>query len=383
MYNVMNWLPALLLSVSLLGFAPLAVRAENRDPLPDVKARLAIEAQRVEKEFAEGRAAAYKLVRGSDPRLLEATEKLETLLAMVRADNALDTKRREVLIVTLKWDLGKVKEIAGERRRLSPTTESPIRTVQTENRRVYEERRTTDRQGTAGDARSIIESRNRALADARGDRANFGDRFNRTMKSVHDSALPESRAYVLPDDWREKSRKRSTAQKLTPQEAAILKALNKVIDVDFDKHELEEVLEWFRKTTGATITIDKRSMDEAGVTYKTPISLKLRASTRTVLKRMLSDLNMAYVIKGEAIQITTIERAKQMTTTRTYYVGDLTSVVDIRLNPITSKLLMLQMVNQLINTITSTIDSNSWKVNNPDAVGTISFNPLTDRKSVV
>src|SRR5262245_1457367 len=111
--SVSTRLAALLLGLGL--FVP-AVRAE-KDPLDDVKERLAIEAQRVEKEFTSGRAAAYKLVRSDDPKLADATEKLESLLAMVRNDTALDTKRREVLIVTLKWDLDKVKEIAGERRR--------------------------------------------------------------------------------------------------------------------------------------------------------------------------------------------------------------------------------------------------------------------------
>src|SRR4051794_13509801 len=93
-------LGALLLGLALIGPATGA----DKDPLDDVKERLAIEAQRVEKEFAAERAAAYKLVRSDDPKLAEATEKLEGLLAMLRNDRALDGKRREVLLVTVKWD---------------------------------------------------------------------------------------------------------------------------------------------------------------------------------------------------------------------------------------------------------------------------------------
>ena len=47
------------------------------------------------------------------------------------------------------------------------------------------------------------------------------------------------------------------------------------------------------------------------------------------------------------------------------------------MGPILSKIVMIQTVNQLINTITQTVDPQSWQVNNPDAVGTIAFNPAT------
>ena len=123
MSHVTRLLPAMILAMPLWGFAVSPLRAE--DPLSDVKARLAVEAQRVEKEFAEGRSAAYKLVRSDSPNLVDATEKLQTLLALVRADNALSPKRREVLLVTLKYDLSKVGEIAGERRRAAEATGVP------------------------------------------------------------------------------------------------------------------------------------------------------------------------------------------------------------------------------------------------------------------
>src|SRR4051812_10872982 len=85
-------LPVLLV-LSVFLAAPV-VRAADRDLLDDVKERLKIEAQRVEKEFTDGRAAAYRLVRSDSPRLVEATEKLQALLAMVRNDTALEAKRR-------------------------------------------------------------------------------------------------------------------------------------------------------------------------------------------------------------------------------------------------------------------------------------------------
>jgi hypothetical protein len=367
-------LPAMVLV--LLGLAGGTVRAD--DLLKETKERLAVEAQRVEREFKQGRSAAYKLVRSPAPDLLGATEKLQTLLAMVRADEALPTSRREVLLVTLKYDLDKVREIAGENRRAA-NLDVGSRVARAESRggAASDERRPAEARGAAKDARSVIESRGRSVADSRGDRGKFSDRYTRTMRSVDDSAVPDSRAYSFPKNWAELSRKRSPAQKTTAKERAILKGLQSIVPADFEGAEFEEVLDYLRKALGVSITVDKRALEEVGVTYKTPIRLKLKASARTVLKRLLGDLNLAYVIKDETILITSQERAKQMTTTRHYYLGDLAAVTDLRYGLIGSKIAMLQFANQLVNTITQTIEPQSWKVNNPDAVGVITFNPLT------
>ena len=105
--------------------------------------------------------------------------------------------------------------------------------------------------------------------------------------------------------------------------------------------------------------------------------ISLHQESAVSVQRMLADLNMAYVVAEETIQITSQERAKQMTTTRTYYIGDLAAVTDLRLGPIANKLVMIDSINRLILTITQTKDPQSWNVNNPDAVGTINFDPIT------
>jgi len=107
------------------------------------------------------------------------------------------------------------------------------------------------------------------------------------------------------------------------------------------------------------------------------INLKLRASTRTVLHRMLADLGLAYVVKDEAILITSRERASQMTTTRTYYVGDLATIVDVRIPPFLTQMMAIQNINNIANLITQTIEPRTWQVNNPDALGTVVFDPIT------
>jgi hypothetical protein len=368
-------LPALLLALAL-GLSAAPAPAADRDPLPDVRARMAVEAQRVEKEFTERRAAAYKMVRSDSPRLVDAVAELHTLLTKLRADTSLESRRRETLIVTVKWDLGKVKEIAEERSRFTRAEEA--RTVARDARRDSRARPGDDPKRTTRDAESIIERRGRAVADARGDRSRFNDRATRVMRQVDEAATPVARDVTFPPDWVEKSKRRATETKLTAEERKILTALNKVISVEFSSNTFGEIKEYLEKVTGVTISVDPQGLRDANVTLsESTVTLKLRSSTRTVLRRLLADLGLAYVIKDEAILVTSTARAREMTTTRTYYIGDLASVVDLRIPPLLARLQMIDMVNRLINLITSSVEPQSWKVNNPEAPGTIVFEPRT------
>lgn len=365
------WLPAVL-SVMIV---PAGLFAAEKDLLQDVKDRNKVEAERVESEFARERASAYKLVRSDTPNLVDATEKLQGLLSLLENDTSLDSKRRQTLIVTVKWDLDKVKEIVAERRRTSVAKSTPPPSVVRRDtpRRDYDE----DRRRAGNDAKSVIESRRRDLADARRDRLDRADRFNRVMRSVDESAVPETREYVLPRDWAEKSRKRSAGIKMTAREKAIMDALNRTLEADFSANSLGDVIDYFKKKTGIEIVVDKRGLEDAGVTYESQINLKMKASARTVIKRVFADLGLAYYIKDEAMQVTSRERASQMTTTRTYYIGDLAQTVDIRLGGILTQLQMIETVNRIITLIKTNVEPKSWKDNNPEAPGAIYFDPVS------
>jgi hypothetical protein len=375
-----HWLPALLAAAVLAG-AQGSLFAGEKDPLPGARDRMKIEAQRVEKEFATERAAAYKLVRSDNPKLVEATEKLQALLAMIRKDASLDAKRRKVLLVTLEWDLDKVKEIAGQRR--SASVNSSLNRVARSDARSDARRNDDDRRPRTGgrrlvrDADDIIKSRSRDVRDSRDDRGRFSDRYNRVLKSVADSAVPQAETMKFPRDYAERMKKRGTGIRMTAKEKAIMAALKTTISVDFSNNTFEEVLEYLRKVMKCDISVDKQGMDQAGVKYDSQINLKMRSSARTILKRILADLGLAYYIKDETIQITSIERAKEQTTTRTYYVGDLAMVTDVSIPPALSRLAALQRINMIIDMITSNIEPRSWQIKNPDAPGVITFDPIT------
>src|SRR5439155_22716363 len=134
------------------------------------------------------------------------------------------------------------------------------------------------------------------LSDARNDREKTRDSYNRVARDVDKSAVPQSEVVSLPRDAVERARKRGSGIKMTAKERAIMDSLNKTIEVDFADATFSEVIDYLKKKTGIDVALDKRGLDDASVTYDTKVNLKLKASTRTVFRKLLSDLGLAYFI---------------------------------------------------------------------------------------
>ncbi len=195
--------------------------------------------------------------------------------------------------------------------------------------------------------------------------------------SVDRSNMVPARDMTFPRDWAEKYKKRGNAMLITPKERAIMKALDTVITVDFDNKTFEEVIEYLQKLTGQPIAVDKLALGEAGVRYETPVTVKARASLRGVLRKILGELNLTYIVKDETIQVTSIPRAQQTLTVRNFYIGDALLATGGGFNPVFNQLQMQLQVQQLAVLITQTIEPQSWAVNGQGGLGTIVFNPLT------
>jgi len=362
-----TWMAVLVVAVLPAALA----RADDKGLLEDVKARRKIEAQRVEREFTENRAAAYKLVRSDDPKVAEATEKLLDLKKMVEKDDSLDRETREKFLVTVKYDLDRVKEIAAERRKSSRNDYVPPSVVKRETPRYSE----PERQPTK-DAKRVIEDRKGFLDDRAKDRETKNKALTKVRNETYKSAVAATEADRFPRDWAEKSRRTGSGTRMTAKEKAIMNALNKTVEVDFSEATFSEVIDWLKTKTGIDVAADKRGLEEASVGYETKINLKMKGSTRNVIRKLLANLGLAYYIGEETLQITSLERAKQQTTIRTYYVGDLALVTDTRLPYDLSRLQALQTINTIIELITG-IEPQSWKSEqNPDAPGTVVFDPV-------
>ena len=111
---------------------------------------------------------------------------------------------------------------------------------------------------------------------------------------------------------------------MSAKEKLILQALNSPITVNFRNSKLEDVIEYLQTYTGQAILLDREGMKDAEISYDTGITLNVKGVTvRTVLRKILGDLGMTYVIKDETIQATSAQKAREMMVVRRYYVGDL------------------------------------------------------------
>ncbi len=348
-----------------------AAAQENVDPLDRVKALRAVEAQRVEKEFNEGRKYAYR-VAATD--LDKAIDRIKELLAMLDRDESLTVARRDQLVRALKRDIPNLQSLAGEQR--NRTAEAVARATRVDIRRDADPRRSADGKSAFDAARSQVDSMSNRVADARSLRGQIADRALGTLHKVDESAKLPAYDYELPADWVEKSKRRSPQNKLTAQEKAIMDALKAPITVDFNNDTFSSVVEYLQKITGVPILVDKQALEEANVTYDTPVTLRLpKVSTRTVLKRLLADMGLTYIIKDEAIQVMTPARAKEMMVVRTYYVGDLLGVTNpFLLGTGLDAVQAVQAINTIIQTVQTQVDPQSWSVNGGN--GSIVYDPI-------
>ena len=194
-------------------------------------------------------------------------------------------------------------------------------------------------------------------------------------RDIEKSSTPPGSDYELPRDWRERTAKRGSGPKMTEREKAIMKVLDTPIQGELSG-TFSQAIDYLQTATGQTIVVDKQAMEEAGITYETQVNMKLRkATTRTILKKVLSELGLAYVIKDESIFVTSAARARDTLTTRTYYVGDLAGVTDVRFGAYLNRVQAVQAIAMIVEMIQSQVDPSSWRANG--GPGSIVFEPLT------
>ena len=92
----------------------------------------------------------------------------------------------------------------------------------------------------------------------------------------------------------------------------IEQALNATAEVDFNETPLSEVVSYLRETYQIPIIIDKRALDDVGMGSDTPVTISLHGiSLRSLLKLMLKELDLTYVVHDQVLKITTPEEAEK------------------------------------------------------------------------
>lgn len=218
------------------------------------------------------------------------------------------------------------------------------------------------------------------LAELRGER---NRRSNELMKQMMISSMPvvnESGIEFPPaEKWRELTKRRQ-AVKFTPEEEKLLKALQTPITEEFKGQALRGVLDAFETRYGIKFNVDKSALDQLMITDDTQVGIRAKGtSLRTVLKQMLGEIGLTYIIRNGGLYVTTPENASKLMITKTYYVGDLLATFNSPLDPYgQDPLVALQNLQALINQIQS-IEPQTWQ--NADGLGggggTVTFHPGT------
>jgi hypothetical protein len=235
---------------------------------------------------------------------------------------------------------------------------------------------------TAAQAAGTATGRADTIASNNDIRKDSTFRFNGAMVSVDRSKLPPAGDIEFDvKRWRELISKRESLNKplLTKKEQEILNSLAKPISVAYDKANFKDVIQHLTDTLGCEIVVDQNALNDALITSETQISRKVnKVSARTILRTILGELGLAYVIKNDVIQVVSKEQAEKMMVKRTYYLGDLLSggqfaQAGIRFNPGIDMLQAQQNVISIMGLIQSSVDPDSWEANGKGGKGTISF----------
>ena len=109
----------------------------------------------------------------------------------------------------------------------------------------------------------------------------------------------------------------------------ILSKLDTRITLPFDRPmPLGTVLEYIADTMKINILQDERAFAEVGVTSDTPVETKLTdISLKNYLKHVLSPYDLVYVVRDEALTVTSKSHRGGEPVQRVYYVGDL--IIDV------------------------------------------------------
>src|SRR5262245_6608596 len=100
--------------------------------------------------------------------------------------------------------------------------------------------------------------------------------------------------------------------------------LSKEASVDFVEQPLKDVMLMLAENHNIPIVLSQKKLEEASVSPDTPITKTLRGiQLRSVLRLILKDLELTYVVRDEVLQITTPEDAESQLVIRVYDCRDL------------------------------------------------------------
>jgi hypothetical protein len=365
----------------LLAIATVAAAGVPQDvPLPPP--HLVDESAKVE---ADVRLTLRQIQRLTQSNRDQALDQLKQLLSRLEGDNVLPRERRDALIrmvqdrirTTQAEQNSKARAAAGQKtvmnqkdmedERLKRLFEG-IKKLQKEGKFESASRQASElaRRNSSSPASQALEPQAAVAAELAAGRDLQAERDRRLVsgyQGIQRSALPPTSDYALPPDWKAKTKNRARADAvpMTAKEKAIMQALNSPISVNFKDSPFEAVIEYLRTLTGVPITVDKSVLEAAGVTYGTKVNVRLpEVSFRTVLRRVLGEVGLTYIVKDEVIQVITPQQARELVVTRVYPIRDLVTGDWFDVSFGWDEFVAARNAAMLIDLIKHTIEPASW-----------------------
>lgn len=377
------WLAVVL--AGLVQAAPIEAQAPGeRDAL--IRTKLAIS------EFeADIRLAVRQIQRLSQSEPDKAQERLRRLLARIEESSLLADSRRDALARMVK---DRIRVAESDKQANNRAQEEAInKQAQAFDRKGTEERRATEqstvqrlvegikqlqkegklpeasrqakelanrmRNSPTAQAVDRTSSVNDQVASSRDVRNERERGITASLREADKKAIPPKDDIEFPKDWKEKTKNRKSVAvsvRMTPREKAIMQALDSPVTVSFKDSPFEAVIEFLQVLTGQTVLVDKNILEQAGVNYETKVTLQAKGLTlRSVLRKILGEYGLAYIVKDETIQVITADMARNMMVTRVHYIGDLITAFD--------EFRATIQAAQIIELVKTTIDPQSWDVN--------------------
>jgi hypothetical protein len=339
------------------------VSAQSDNRLEQIKRLNRVAAQKAEADIRDLIKEAATLIK-TDPST--ALEVLESSIRTANEDTALSEAQRDSLKRLAKAHIRDAKAAGGK---------IDVKEKDTAVRKDAARTRPDD-EGSQR-TREIADRLNRtreSLRETKELRNNQSRGLSAAERDVGNSATPAGKDMEFPKNWPELVAKRSGGQQMTKAEKALMKALDSSIDANFDNIRFEDVIKYLEDKAGITILMDKLALEQQAVTYETTVKFRARkVSLRTVLRRVLADHGLTYYIKDEAIQVTTPDKAREVTSVRSYYIGDIVSRINFDLGPVLNQQQVVDNAKRIIDMIQSQVEPDSWQINKGN--GTIFFEP--------
>jgi len=360
----------LLCSLTTLAFVGSAFSVRADDELDRIRQQQEVAVQKLKADVAGAIEKSRNLQKTSTE---EARNVLTEMLGKVRDSRFLVESVRSSLTsqlqarVTAVDEVARVRKVAEDQRVLRdppPTTRRPVNEA--------------GGSGVSGVAKGFQDSAKGAQQVA-ADSIRTREKTIVAVTNSLEKVLPADKDFSLPPYWKQltEHRKNLVNQQLTAKEIALLKTLNSVMSVDYNNEKFKLVINHLQDKTGLTLILDEASARDLNIDYDDPISFKVqKASVRTILKKVLGDKGLTYIIKEGNIQVMTPKRASEHTVVRSYPVDDLVAPNQFAMffGPFAQYAQMQQNAQQLINLIQSTVEPASWQPNGP---GSITFHAPT------